>query len=150
MVREMILEPLLQTPWSKPVHAKTFIFGDGQDRFLDQTYFHEVKKGGFFIEAGAYNGLSDSNSIHFEEQHGWTGLLVEPVPSMFAELRRTSRRAKAVQTCLSTGVQPQTVNFSLYTPIYGKMNGVMEEGEESSTMVRMQCVPLYTILLALH
>ena len=32
------------------------------------------------IKSGAFNGESDSTSLHFELNHGWTGLLVEPHP----------------------------------------------------------------------
>ena len=31
-------------------------------------------------KSGAFNGESDSTSLHFELNHGWTGLLVEPHP----------------------------------------------------------------------
>ena len=39
--------------------------------------------GGFFIEAGAWDGEDLSNSLHFEIVRNWTGLLVEPVPEGF-------------------------------------------------------------------
>ena len=41
-------------------------------------------KRGFFIEAGAYNGVELSNTLYFEKNLGWTGLLVEPNPDAFA------------------------------------------------------------------
>ena len=34
---------------------------------------------GFFVEAGAFDGTTDSTSLHFEIAHQWSGLLVEPV-----------------------------------------------------------------------
>ena len=34
---------------------------------------------GFFVEAGAFDGATDSTSLHFEIVHQWSGLLVEPV-----------------------------------------------------------------------
>ena len=56
---------------------------DGPPTMLDQTFFHEQLKvaikclsligeniqGGFFIEAGAYDGVSASNSLHYELKH---------------------------------------------------------------------------------
>lgn len=36
---------------------------------------------GFFIEAGANDGISQSNTFLYEKEYGWNGLLVEPNPS---------------------------------------------------------------------
>ena len=41
------------------------------------------KRGGFFIEAGANDGLAQSNTLFFERFRGWSGLLVEPIPENF-------------------------------------------------------------------
>jgi FkbM family methyltransferase len=44
--------------------------------------------GGFFIEAGANDGVRYSNTCHFERRRGWTGILVEPAPNRFIECVR--------------------------------------------------------------
>ena len=38
---------------------------------------------GFFVEAGAFDGATDSNTLHFELAHQWSGLLVEPVKGYY-------------------------------------------------------------------
>ena len=43
---------------------------------------------GFFIEAGANNGVDQSNTIRLEQSFGWKGLLVEPNPHKFNECVR--------------------------------------------------------------
>jgi FkbM family methyltransferase len=45
-------------------------------------------RGGVFVEFGAADGLSGSNSHMLEAAHGWRGLLVEPARSWHAELAR--------------------------------------------------------------
>ena len=55
----------------------------GQPWYLDSVIFKEQVQGGFFIEAGATDFETDSNSLHFELEHGWTGLLVEPNPTIY-------------------------------------------------------------------
>ncbi len=40
------------------------------------------KKNGFFIEAGANDGIRQSNTLYFEKYKGWTGLLVEAIPAL--------------------------------------------------------------------
>jgi FkbM family methyltransferase len=39
--------------------------------------------GGTIFEAGANNGLSQSNSLYFERYRGWRAVLVEPIPQKF-------------------------------------------------------------------
>lgn len=42
-------------------------------------------RGGFFVEAGANNGLDQSNTTFLEQALGWNGLLIEPNPHKFEE-----------------------------------------------------------------
>ena len=42
---------------------------------------HLDKRKGFFIEAGANDGVTQSNTLFFERHRGWRGLLVEPIPA---------------------------------------------------------------------
>jgi len=44
-------------------------------------------KSGFFIEAGANNGITQSNSLYFEKYLKWNGLLVEPIPDLAAQCK---------------------------------------------------------------
>lgn len=43
-------------------------------------------RGGFFIEAGAHDGVTNSNTCLLPEK-SWRGLLVEPAPSLYAALK---------------------------------------------------------------
>ena len=70
----------------------------GQDRFLLENFFRG-KRGGVFLDIGAYDGETFSNTAFFERSMGWTGLCVEPLPSAFATLKAT-RRAIAENICL--------------------------------------------------
>lgn len=40
------------------------------------------RKKGFFIEAGANDGIRQSNTLYFEKYYNWTGLLIEPIPEL--------------------------------------------------------------------
>jgi len=148
---EAIKEHSLHPPSSDAYNLEgKHTLGDGQPRMLDQRYFHEKKKGGFFIEAGAFDGESESTTLHFELEHGWTGLLVEPVPLNFNKLVSKNRRAWSVQTCLSTKKTPETVNFSLSASSKATMSGIIGTNETTQDdMVEMQCLPLYSLLLSL-
>jgi FkbM family methyltransferase len=57
-------------------------------------------RNGYFIEAGANDGLSQSNTAFFERYLGWRGLLIEPVPSLVAKCRVNRPKAKIEQCAL--------------------------------------------------
>ena len=46
---------------------------------------------GFFIEAGANDGVRYSNTYFLEKRRNWTGILVEPIPSRAIECRRNRK-----------------------------------------------------------
>jgi FkbM family methyltransferase len=43
---------------------------------------------GVFVEAGANDGVQESNTLLLEERKGWSGLLVEPIPELADQCRR--------------------------------------------------------------
>jgi FkbM family methyltransferase len=66
---------------------------------------HKLKKyldseGGFFIEAGGNDGLSQSNTYWFERFRGWRGILVEAVPDQARLCRRNRPCADVVNAAL--------------------------------------------------
>jgi len=63
----------------------------GEDRILWKLF--QGRTNGYFIEVGAYDGVTLSNT-YFLEQLGWCGILVEPIRAMCeraAQLRPQSR-----------------------------------------------------------
>ncbi len=71
----------------------------GQDRFVAETVF-KGKRNGFFVEAGAGDGLWISNTLLLERRYGWTGILVEPT-SAFALLQRNRPNCSLENSCLA-------------------------------------------------
>ncbi len=70
----------------------------GQDRYLHENFFQNIR-GGFFVEVGAYDGETYSNTAFFERQLGWNGICIEPLKSSYDTLSKC-RTAK----CLNLGV----------------------------------------------
>ncbi len=66
----------------------TFYSQEGQD-LLAYTYF-KGKKEGFFIDIGAYDGITISNTLLFEEL-GWKGICVEADPDRFKSLKNNRK-----------------------------------------------------------
>ena len=44
-------------------------------------------RNGFFIECGANDGINQSNTWFFEKKLNWRGILIEPVPKLFTQLK---------------------------------------------------------------
>ena len=55
-----------------------------QDKFVLDFYKH--KRDGYFIEIGAYDGVTFSNTYVLEKDYGWTGILSEVIPSRFKDV----------------------------------------------------------------
>ena len=71
-------------------------------------YFQE---GGFFVECGAFDGEIESNSLFFERERAWNGLLIEADPNQYTTLKGKNRKAFTSNTCLSTVPYPVRVSF---------------------------------------
>lgn len=50
----------------------------GEDLFIYKNFINKIVKDGIFIELGALDGVKYSNSKFFEDQLGFTGILIEP------------------------------------------------------------------------
>ena len=82
-MRDLIVHPPPNEPMEKEAILEHFhAFSENkEDKFLDEIIFKNLKNG-FFVEAGAADFVFNSNSLHFEMSHDWSGLLVEVYPHM--------------------------------------------------------------------
>ncbi len=71
----------------------------GQDKWVVEELF-QGKRAGVFVDVGAYDGITFSNTYYLEERLGWTGIAIEPTPDAFAALAR-NRRCLTVQGCVA-------------------------------------------------
>ena len=69
---------------------------------------------GFFVECGAYDGQTLSNSLYLERSLNWSGILAEPSPPYFKQLESRNRKAWAMPVCLSLEPYPTVVGISSY------------------------------------
>jgi FkbM family methyltransferase len=72
---------------------------DGLDKKLEPFVDFE---NGIFVEAGANDGQTQSNTAYFARHRGWYGLLVEPIPELAARCR-VARPESVVENCALVG-----------------------------------------------
>jgi FkbM family methyltransferase len=71
----------------------------GQDKYVNEHFFKN-KRDGIFVEIGAFDGISLSNTYFFEKELGWQGICVEPVQQKFNLLQK-NRSCICIQGCIS-------------------------------------------------
>jgi FkbM family methyltransferase len=125
----------------------------GQDRFVNQNYFKNTRNG-VFVDIGAHNGVKFSNTCFFEKELGWTGICVEPIPSVFAKLEK-NRNCILVNGCISD--KEGEALFLLFKGPCEMLSGLIDKDnpkliERAERLVRMkggsyECVPVQCYLL---
>lgn len=69
-----------------------------QDFFVDKLF--KKKKKGFFLDIGAHDGMSYSNSFFFEKKRNWKGICIEPNPTVFERLQQ-NRKSINYNVCIT-------------------------------------------------
>lgn len=69
---------------------------------------------GYFVELGANDGVTQSNSLYFEKYRNWRGLLVEPAPQNFLKCRknRSPRDSIYCAACVSFDYDQEFVRIA--------------------------------------
>lgn len=97
-----------------------------------------TKPNGYYIEAGAFNGLAQSNTKLYADR-GWTGILIEPVPHLHQQL--VANRPK--DDCLHCALvgNPDTKEILLYCcEFMSVVQGARGSEAEDRGWVREGCV----------
>jgi len=118
----------------------------GQDLWVFGEVFNE-KRGGYFLDLGAHDGLSISNTYLLERKYHWTGICVEANPDSFQQLRK-NRRAVCVHACLDS--TEGFVNFAKRNVMGGIVSADTDnKGIENNTdeVIRIETKTLKSVLI---
>lgn len=97
-----------------------------QDQFIDFVLLNR-KKRGVFIDIGAHDGVTHSNSFYFERHHAWSGICIEPNPVVFERLV-ANRTCNCENVCIS-----DTEKMVAFTSISGyseMLSGISDSYDE--------------------
>ncbi len=90
--------------------------------------------GGVFVEAGANDGVNQSNTYYLERFRGWTGLLVEPAPALAMACRRNRRSPVAEAALVATEVPGASVELHC-AGLMSTVAGAMGDGDATARHV---------------
>ncbi|MEX0950745.1 MAG: FkbM family methyltransferase [Gammaproteobacteria bacterium] len=76
-----------------------FFSSDGQDRYIAETVFKN-RRNGIFVDIGANDGVTLSNTCYLERELGWQGIAIEPLPETYAKLRG-QRQCFTLNACIT-------------------------------------------------
>ena len=115
----------------------------GQDEWVFGEVFNEMGSG-FFLDIGAHDGVTISNTFLLEWRYGWRGICVEANPQSFRKLTQ-ARRSTCVNVCLDRA--RGHVEFAVRDVLGGIVGeGMDNTGTEGSTVLRLEALPLKDVL----
>ena len=119
------------------------------------SLFLGERSDGLFVEVGAFDGISFSNSSCLAEV-GWSGILIEPIPGFAEECRRRYRGNDRIQIVeAAVGAEHSTVEIAVGGPFtstndevftrYGRLEW-SKAAVHGSTRLRVQQLTLDEVL----
>ena len=103
---------------------------------LDRRIIKYLPAGkGIFIEAGANDGINQSNTYFLERKHGRTGILVEPIPRLYKRCQRARPKSRVVNAAL-VGPENQGKNITILDlGLMSVVDGSLGGGEQEKTHI---------------
>ncbi len=88
-----------------------------------------IKRDGLFVEAGANDGFSYSNTYYLEKFRGWRGILVEGIPELFEKARRRRPQSQVFNYALVPFDRDGTEVEMIYGNLMSLVTGAMGSDE---------------------
>jgi len=101
----------------------------GQD--INVLEHYNNKKDGFFVDIGASDGVSLSNTYILEKNYNWKGICVEPIPHVFTRLQ--SNRPNSI--CINKAIYSSSnVKMKFAIKNFDMCSGLVETLDPSVTI----------------
>jgi FkbM family methyltransferase len=103
-------------------------------------YLSTYKKG-FYVEAGANDGITQSNTMLLEKEYGWKGLLIEPSPKAYELCKQNRTSDNIIINCaLVSSVETKSVKGDFDGILMASVNGERNSRQDLNIEV-----PAYTL-----
>lgn len=92
---------------------------------------HLPERRGVFVEAGAHDGYTQSNTYYLERHRGWSGVLVEPIPQLANRAARRRPRSRVVKCALVAGDHDGSTVTMRFDDLMSSIAGSAAEREQA-------------------
>jgi len=107
------------------------------DPLVERLLDYVCERRGTFVELGAFDGLSQSNTAWLETNRGWRGILVEPIPEAYEQCVRNRPLAGVVNcACVSDEYTEPTVEM-VYAGLMSIVRGARSSHEADEAWVSL-------------
>ena len=125
----------------------------GQDKWVIEEVFRG-KRGGYFLDLAASDGIYLNNTFVLESHYGWNGVCIEPNPIFF---QRLSINRRCIRTSRCIDERAGEVEFVLFSELGGIIaddtdNNMairrkqLEDARSKGAIIRLATVPLASVL----
>ncbi len=105
----------------------------GQDKFINEKLFKE-KRNGVFLDIGANDGVTLSNTFFFEKELAWKGICFEPLLVAFNKLQ-AARSSININACASN---EDKIDYFLSITGYGEMLSGLKSNYDERHLQRIE------------
>jgi FkbM family methyltransferase len=130
------------------VSSARYASQNGEDRYTLSHFFANITAG-VYVEVGALDGVTYSNTLFYEKCLGWSGLLIEAT-STFHQLRKNRPLSRTVNVAVCN--ESRMVDFVGQSNVAGRPQlfsqrfiNDQHRGRLSASY-KVQCLPLGTLL----
>ena len=137
-----------------PIKLKTYL-----KKFRKYNAYHNLDKqllkylnykNGFYIDCGANDGVNQSTTWYFEKYLNWRGILIEPVPEVYNELKknRSNRNYFYNYALISKKNNRKYLNFTFNNndSLTAKNTLVTSPLKKNERIIKVKCKTLEKIL----
>ena len=148
----------IRSKMSRPEHggrnllsepSKVDFSQEGGSQYVDRLLEH--RQNGFFVECGAFNGEQYSDTLFFEIERNWTGLLIEAHPEYHRDILKKNRQAVVLRGCLSSSRRPGLLKYRLagWSSGISALNKNVNQYDKAVPETDVQCFSLNSIMTAI-
>ena len=111
--------------YSKLIGEKFSFSVNNIDRKIS-SFYRDDNSPKFYVEIGANDGISQSNTKYLELYGNWRGILIEPIPSVFQKLKRNRSARNCFENSACCSFEYPSTEMSL---IYANLMSITLDGQ---------------------